>query len=43
LLLSRAIWYLSPNHSRLSARRLGFMELILGAAVVATAAIGWHL
>jgi hypothetical protein len=43
LLLARAIWYLSPNHSRLSARRLGFMELILGAAVVATAAIGWHL
>ena len=43
LLLARAIWYLSPNHPRLSARRLGFMELILGAAVVVTAAIGWHL
>ena len=43
LLLARAIWYLSPNHPRLSAQQLGFVESILGAAAVVTAAIGWHL
>lgn len=42
LLLARAIWCLSADRPRLTARQLGYMELILGVVVVLTAAVAWH-
>ncbi len=42
LLLARAIWLLSAKPARLSARKLGLMELFLGVVVVLTAAMAWH-
>lgn len=42
LLLARAIWCLAADRSRLTARQLGFLELVWGAVVVLAAAIAWH-
>jgi hypothetical protein len=41
LLLARAAWFLSAQSSRLTARRLGFVELFLGVTMLLTAASAW--
>jgi len=41
LLLARAVWYLSAQPTPLTAKQIGVLELILGLAVVLTAAWPW--
>jgi len=43
LLLSRALWYLSPARFPLTARQLGFLELFLGVMFLLIAVLAWHL
>jgi len=43
LFIVRAAWYSSENTSRLTARRLGYMELFLGVTMILIATVSWHL